>query len=110
RAGIEAGLDGLYGLKPNMTKSEMREAIRLERRLELAFEEHRHWDLKRWKIAEEIYKQPINGLVIIKSGGAMNYNVTPVFHPVFKERQYLYPIPYDEVIKNDEMVQNPGWE
>ncbi|NII28399.1 RagB/SusD family nutrient uptake outer membrane protein [Pseudoflavitalea sp. X16] len=52
RAGIDAGGDNLYGLQPGMTKVQMRNAIRLERQLELAFEGKRFWDLRRWRAFE----------------------------------------------------------
>src|SRR3546814_5020153 len=54
RAGIEHGDEHMYGLQPAMTTEEMRSAIRLERRLEMAFEEQRYWDIRRWKIAGEV--------------------------------------------------------
>ncbi|MGC4234473.1 MAG: RagB/SusD family nutrient uptake outer membrane protein [Niabella sp.] len=110
RAGIEAGDDDMYGLKAGMTKEEMRIAIRNERRIELAFEEHRFWDIRRWRIAETVANTPLHGMSIVKgSSGRLIYSRTQVFTPVFKTRQYLYPIPYDEVVKNPKMVQNPGW-
>ncbi|WP_114789100.1 RagB/SusD family nutrient uptake outer membrane protein [Niabella yanshanensis] len=110
RAGIEAGADEMYGLKPGMTQEEMREAIRNERRIELAFEEHRFWDIRRWKTAETVANTPLHGMSITRgSSGRLTYSRVEVFTPVFKTRQYLYPIPYDEVVKNPEMVQNPGW-
>lgn len=52
RAGIDAGADNLYGLQPGMTKAQMRNAIRLERQIELAFEGKRFWDLRRWRAFE----------------------------------------------------------
>lgn len=110
RAGIEAGNDGMYGLNSGMDKEEMRAVIQNERRIELAFEEHRYWDIRRWKIAENVFNQPIEGLVIINSAGVMIPNFVDVLSTSFAERQYLYPIPYSEVIKNQNMVQNPGWE
>lgn len=109
RAGIEAGIDGMYGLNAGMSKVEMRKIIQNERRIELAFEEHRFWDIRRWKIAEEVFSKPLNGLIIIKSAGIMNANLVPVFSKSFEVKRYLYPIPYSEVIKNGKMVQNPGW-
>ncbi len=54
RAGIEAGSDGLYGLKPNMTREEMFKAILHERQIEFAFEGKRYWDLRRWKLFEPL--------------------------------------------------------
>ncbi|MEA5257822.1 RagB/SusD family nutrient uptake outer membrane protein [Arcicella aquatica] len=53
RAGIEAGTDGLYGLKANMTRAEMFTAILDERQIEFAFEGKRFWDLRRWKLIEK---------------------------------------------------------
>ncbi|MCF3108109.1 RagB/SusD family nutrient uptake outer membrane protein [Niabella sp. CC-SYL272] len=110
RAGIDAGAENMYGLKAGMTREEMRKAIRDERRIELAFEEHRYWDIRRWKIAETIANTPLHGMSIIKgSSGRLTYSTAEVSTPVFKTRQYLYPIPYDEVVKNANMRQNPGW-
>ncbi|MCH5596479.1 RagB/SusD family nutrient uptake outer membrane protein [Niabella ginsengisoli] len=110
RAGIEEGADGMYGVSAGMSKEEMRQAIRNERRIELAFEEHRYWDLRRWKIAETAVNTALHGMSIIKgSSGRLSYTVSEVFTPMFATRQYLYPIPYDEVVKNPNMVQNPGW-
>ncbi|HMR84006.1 MAG TPA: RagB/SusD family nutrient uptake outer membrane protein, partial [Niabella sp.] len=114
RAGIEAGDDDMYGLKADKTrdktKEEMRTLIRNERRIEQAFEEHRFWDIRRWRIAETVANTPLHGMSIVKgSSGRLTYSKTQVFTPVFKTMQYLYPIPYDEVVKNPKMVQNPGW-
>lgn len=110
RAGIEAGVDGMYGLKEGMNPEQMRAIIRNERRIELAFEEHRFWDIRRWKIAQQVYGNALHGMSIIKDGPAFNYNEVEVFKPVFiAPKMYFYPIPYDEVVKNDNMVQNPGW-
>lgn len=47
-----------------MTQDEMRERIRRERRVELAFEEHRSWDVRRWKIAQETLGGDLLGLEI----------------------------------------------
>ncbi|WP_346238365.1 RagB/SusD family nutrient uptake outer membrane protein [Niabella insulamsoli] len=110
RAGIEAGADGRYGIAAGMNQSQMRDAIRNERRIELAFEEHRYWDIRRWKIAETVVNTPLHGMSIIRgSSGRLSYTRAGVFQPMFVSRQYLYPIPYDEVVKNPNMDQNPGW-
>ena len=110
RAGIAAGDNGMYGLRENMTADEMRNVVRNERRIELAFEEHRFWDIRRWKIAQQVYGKALHGMSIIRDGATFNYNVVEVFKPVFTApKMYLYPIPYDEVVKNDNMLQNPGW-
>jgi hypothetical protein len=109
RAGILLGVDNGYGLAPGLTKEQMRGIIQNERRIELAFEEHRYWDIRRWKIAEDVFSKPVNGLVIVKSGSTLNYNLVPVTATMFSAKQYLYPIVFDEVVKNRNMVQNPEW-
>lgn len=57
RAGIEAGINGLYGLDAGMSVEEMRKAIMLERKIELAFENKRHWDLRR----RNLFTKELNG-------------------------------------------------
>lgn len=111
RAGIAAGADGLYGLKAGMTQTEMREAIRLERRLELAFEEHRYWDLRRWKIADQVLNKDLTGAVITKNpDNTFSYTYRNVDYVSFVNKQYLYPIPFNEVSSSDgRITQNAGW-
>ena len=109
RAGIEAGTDGMYGLKVDMTKDEMREVIRNERRIELAFEEHRFYDIRRWREAEKIYQQPLKGMRIVRNASGTNYSVYDVLKVDFDTKRYFFPLPYSEVNKNDNMIQNPNW-
>jgi hypothetical protein len=112
RAGIKRGnVAGYrYGLKQDMTQDEMRTVIRNERRIELAFEEHRFYDIRRWRIAEQVFAQPLQGMHIVEgSGGNTTYSRIDVLKIDFQPRNYLYPIPYSEVIKNRNMVQNPNW-
>ena len=105
-----AGLDP-YTLDAGLTKEAMRDIIQNERRKEFAFEEHRYWDLRRWKTADVVLSQPLHGISIIKNAlGAFTYNVVPVITPVFDaSKNYFYPVPYNEMISNKNMVQNPGW-
>lgn len=112
RAGITAGTGSLYGLKASMTQSEMREAIQLERRLEMAFEEQRFWDARRWKIAETVFNKQLHGMRILQGeGGAFSYEIIPVSEVVFKApKMYLYPFPFSEIQKNRALIQNPGWQ
>lgn len=114
RAGIIAGADGNYGLKPNMEKDEMRAAIQNERRVELAIEEHRYWDVRRWKIAENVSNKPLHGMRITRIGTTVpavyNYEKVIIRTPVFvAPKWYLWPIPQGEVNKTAELLQNPGW-
>ena len=87
----------------------MRTAIRNERRVELAFENVRYFDTRRWKIAETTDAGAFYGMDMSKSDNSF-YNKVVTETRVFKKsRDYLFPIPNDEVLKNNNMVQNPGW-
>ena len=111
RAGIEPGDDNNYGLPTpeNYDATEMRDIIRNERRIEMAFEEQRYWDIRRWRIAETIFKKPLRGLSIQIVGNKTNYYEVDVLSAGFDTKRYFYPIPYSEVIKNGNMIQNPNW-
>ncbi|MDL2257119.1 RagB/SusD family nutrient uptake outer membrane protein [Bacteroidales bacterium OttesenSCG-928-I14] len=109
RAGLDAGTNKLYGLEDGMTKEEMRKVIQNERRIEMAFEEHRYWDIRRWRLAEEIFQTPLKGIDIVKTVSSTTYTEVDVLKINFEEKRYLYPIPYSECIKNSNMVQNPKW-
>ena len=111
RAGIERGNENYYGLPApqNYDAAEMREIIRNERRIEMAFEEQRYWDIRRWRIAEDIFKEPLKGLNIQVVGNKTIYNEVNVLSAEFDTKRYFYPIPYSEVIKNGNMIQNPNW-
>ena len=89
----------------------MRAAIRRERRVELAFEDHRYYDIKRWKIAGEVLNEGINGMQITKSGDTFSYQVMEnVSSRQFSPKFYLYPIPNRDVANNSAIKSNnPFW-
>jgi len=110
RAGITPGTNGLYGLKAAMTKDEMREVIRHERRVELAFEEHRFWDVRRWKIAPQTENAETHGMEITRAAnGTFSYRVIVIRKHVFTDAMYFWPIPQSELTKSPALVQNPGY-
>ncbi|TKC06836.1 RagB/SusD family nutrient uptake outer membrane protein [Pedobacter polaris] len=116
RAGITkgAGVYG-YGLKDAMTTAEMREVIRHERAIELSFEDHRWYDIMRWKIGATTIAVPMKGMDVFRNAnGTFTYNVITLgsgFQKVWNERQNLYPIPRTEIYKSKGVLtQNPGWE
>ena len=110
RAGITPGTNGLYGLKSGMTKEEMREAIRHERRVELAFEEHRYWDVRRWKIAAQTENAETHGMEITRAAdGKFSYRTIVVRKHVFTDAMYFWPIPQSEIVKSPALIQNPGY-
>jgi hypothetical protein len=107
-----AGLDPFH-LPQGLSKADMREKIRHERYIELAFEQKRYWDLRRWKIAEEkLNGKTFHAMYITKLGEdsysyeAKPYSQTPY---VFQEKMYFMPIPQREMEKNPNLDQNPGW-
>src|SRR5690606_36973487 len=60
-------------LPPNLSKLDMQREIREERRIELAFEEHRFYDVRRWMIAEQTENVPAYGILITKQNGNLDY-------------------------------------
>lgn len=109
RAKIVAGADNLYGLKSAMTPEAMRVIIQNERRIELAFEEHRFWDVRRWKLADVLFNGKLHGMRIVKAGTVSQYTVEEVADIKFTNRLYRMPIPYSEISKNKNLLQNEGW-
>jgi hypothetical protein len=106
RAGIP--LYGSAELPAPAGQSEMREAIRKERRVELAFENNRFFDVRRWKIAEQTENGPMYGLNI--SADLPDFlNVVTFETRVFNKRHYFFPIPSNDVNNDKQLVQNPGW-
>lgn len=107
RAGIPEYGPG--GLDSPSSQAEMREAIRHERQVELAFENKRYLDTRQWKIAEETAGGPIYSMDINAQTEADFYNKVAFEERAFEMKHYLYPIPQNEININDELVQNPGW-
>lgn len=101
---------GMPDLPAGLSKDQMRERIRNERRVELSFEEHRFWDVRRWKIAETEESKPLHKMMVVGTA-VNNVNITyPILEQrVFLPKHYLFPIPQSEVDKNPELGQNPGW-
>lgn len=125
-----------YPAVTTTNQSDLRRVVRLERRIELAWEGRRFWDLLRWRMFEEAYK-PYYGhhpLALLKERivdpGLWFWPWTPEiddngiadFGPMhdaglialyvernFDEKQYLWPIPNSEVVSNENIEQNPGY-
>jgi hypothetical protein len=97
-------------IENDVTKEALRELIRLERRIELSFEEHRFWDVRRWKIGISL-KKNIDGLEIVKNpDDTYNYNRKPAIEQrIFDPKHYFYPIPQTERNRNNNLIQNPEW-
>lgn len=91
-----------------MSKDEFWEKYKKERMVELAFEGHRFWDVRRWKEADKYFKS-IDRMKITKNeDGTFNYERETVSR-LWEDKMYLYPIPQAERMKNTNLSQNPGW-
>ena len=92
-------------------KEQLRKAIKHERRVELAFEDHRYWDLIRWLDAEDVLNSTLEGVKISKTAtGTPVYRNTSVEDRTFLERNYYLPFAMSEVMNSDgTLTQNPGY-
>lgn len=97
-------------LPTGLTQEQMRTRIRSERQVELAYEEHRYYDVRRWRIANQTENQPVRGVSIVRdAGGKLTYNYISVQERRFADRNYYLPIPLKEVQANPALLQNPGY-
>lgn len=114
-----AGVPKIESIYPEAVgnKDLMRELIRKERRVELAFERRRYFDTRTWMISHETDKGDKWGMNASSSAPSALADQTPsgfwkrtVFQTrVFKDAYYLYPISQDEINRNPLIVQNYGW-
>ena len=76
--------------------------------MELAFEGHRFFDVRRWKEAPE-YFTTIRKMTITKNGEDFNYQPGVLETRQWNDKMYFFPIPQSEIQKAGNLVQNPGW-
>ena len=110
---------GMPVLPAGLNQAVMRLRIQNERKVELSFEEHRFWDVRRWKIASVTNNITAMGVSITKDGSntlQYNYMVPNTggnldYDPVrfFKEANYFFPIPLSEIAADPNLTQNPGY-
>lgn len=126
-----------YPAITSTNQAEVRKAVRIERRMEFAFEGRRYEDIIRWKIAEKVLNRNIYGMLDpadlrakIVSKNLWFFPQTPeidddgnaVFEPMFTAglikrlairnfptKQYLWPIPNKEILINPNLEQNDGY-
>ena len=97
-------------LPAGLSQSQMRDRIRNERRIELAFEDHRAWDVRRWMVGPAAFGSPIRGVKITQtSPGVFAYVPETVENRVFQPKMYLFPLPQTELAVGAGLVQNPLW-
>lgn len=116
KAGLDQDSDlvstwAMHSKNPNkpLTKEGMREIIQRERIIEFAFEGGRYWDLTRWKLAGEYFNKPIRGWNIYADDVDGFYQVKNIFYRDFLTKHYLWPISQDEMLRNPNIIQSPGW-
>jgi hypothetical protein len=107
RAGIGTDNNDAYLESVKGDVDAMRQLIRNERRLELCFENHRFWDLRRWKVAN--LNEPTRGMQIENPGGSLAYSPINVEVRDYEDYMYHGPIPYGEIQKWTNLEQNAGW-
>ncbi|GAA4313987.1 RagB/SusD family nutrient uptake outer membrane protein [Compostibacter hankyongensis] len=111
RAGMPEFTSSLSGI-------ELRDECRNERRIELAFEDHRFFDIRRWMIAPKVMNEDAKGIEITVKGTDRadrstyhdySYKVIDVQKRHWDDKMYFIPIPFDELQRNPLLVQNPGF-
>lgn len=109
RAGIPQYGNGANPVPEPVGQNAWRVAIRKERRVELAFENLRYFDTRRWKVAEQTDGGPFYGMDV-NANNTTDFSKRTVFETrVFLKRNYLWNILQNELNKNKNLVQNPGW-
>lgn len=103
---------GMPNLPAGLSQAAFSTRVRNERDIELAFEDHRFWDIRRWLIAENdgVMQGPMTGLKITRLTST-TYSYAPFVFEIrtFLKKMYLHPFDQTEVLKGS-IVQNPGWE
>lgn len=108
-----AGLPGIT-LAQAGDQELVRKLIRKERQIELAWEGHRYFDVRRWNAAVTEENGPVRGLNVAKKENEGFYNIVDIkevgyAYKAYTFRKNFWPIPLKEAIKNPNMDQNPGW-
>jgi hypothetical protein len=108
-----AGLPDLQTLNPAIAGNYamQRDAIRHERRIELAGEGQRYFDVRRWMIAEDENGRQggdFHGMYL-DGNQTTFYTRTRMHSRAFSPKNYFYAIPYTQMQKTTALVQNPGW-
>lgn len=98
---------GMPAVASGLSKDQLREKIRHERRVELTFEEHRFFDCRRWKIApdEEIKAQ----IPTWQADGSVTYPIITIETRPWDNRMFRMPIPENETFSDPALKQNPGY-
>lgn len=91
------------------TQAELRTIVRHERLVELAFEGQRFFDIRRWRIAENVMPGKVYGMTYVAPGGSLQTVEVTGWQNYWQNRNYLWPIPQMERDLNEGLGQNPDW-
>ncbi|WP_423126854.1 RagB/SusD family nutrient uptake outer membrane protein [Gaoshiqia sp. Z1-71] len=113
RAGLKGVLESWeehskYPDKPK-SKDGLRNIIRQERLIELAFEGKRFYDIRRWKIADQILNQPVRGWNMEGRTTEEYYHLVTFGELVFSTKDYFWPMRQYSLRQNSNLIQNPYW-
>ncbi|MFU1855825.1 RagB/SusD family nutrient uptake outer membrane protein [Sphingobacterium sp. NGMCC 1.201703] len=110
----ERARGGKTNVLPAITSSgpELLAKIQQERRIELAFEDHRFFDVRRWKIAQQTENNPARKITIVRDDQTKKktYKIELIQERKFFPQHYLLPIPRSEIQRNSLLEQNPGYD
>ncbi len=87
-------------------KDAFREFIRNERRIELAFEGFRFWDIRRWNLP---LNHTVRGVKITNNGGNLTYEYRDIENHTFQDYMRYIPVPYSQTLIMNNLDQNAGW-
>lgn len=136
--GVEISATSEYPAITSTDQAELRKIVRIERRMEFAYEGLRYMDIIRWGLAEKVLNTNIYGMLdptdlkekVVDQGGwffpetpEVDEDGVPNFDALYNQgyikllgvrqfdenRQYLWPIPTKEILINDNLEQNPGY-
>jgi starch-binding outer membrane protein, SusD/RagB family len=98
-------------LPAGLSQEQMRDRIRNERRVELVFEEHRFYDIRRWKIATDLLNDDMHGIAmtIDPNTDDVVYSKFVFETRTFPDRLYVLPIPQNEMDKSPGLKPIGGW-
>lgn len=109
---------GMPEFDASATGQALKEAYRHERRIEMAFEEQRFFDIRRWMIAPDVMNEPAQGINITARAtnradrstyGDYRYEVMTYQNRAWNDKLYFFPISAEEMNRNNNLVQNPGY-
>ncbi|NEW83083.1 MAG: RagB/SusD family nutrient uptake outer membrane protein [Mariniphaga sp.] len=104
---------GMPDIPATVTGQALIDKCRNERRIELAYEEHRYFDVRRWMIAPQVYTDAKAVNILYKllpnntTSATPTYSLSTVQQRAWKNSHYYLPIKLDEMNKNNKLIQNP---